>query len=73
MTIPQLKAELTKYKLPVSGKRKEELVQRLQIYSECQLTGPIDFDFIGRVCLTLFLGCNNFERILETNRIVNGC
>lgn len=49
MTIPQLKAELTKYKLPVTGKRKEELVQRLQSYFECQLTGPIDFDFVGRV------------------------
>uniref|UniRef100_A0AC35GDF6 DNA topoisomerase n=1 Tax=Panagrolaimus sp. PS1159 TaxID=55785 RepID=A0AC35GDF6_9BILA len=55
MTIPQLKAELTKYKLPVSGKRKEELVQRLQIYSECQLAGPIDFDFIGRRPIELLM------------------
>uniref|UniRef100_A0A914Y164 DNA topoisomerase n=1 Tax=Panagrolaimus superbus TaxID=310955 RepID=A0A914Y164_9BILA len=55
MTIPQLKAELTKYKLPVSGKRKEELVQRLESYFECQLTGPIDFDFIGRRPIELLM------------------
>uniref|UniRef100_A0AC34F852 DNA topoisomerase n=1 Tax=Panagrolaimus sp. ES5 TaxID=591445 RepID=A0AC34F852_9BILA len=47
--------ELTKYKLPVSGKRKEELVQRLESYFECQLTGPIDFDYLGRRPIELLM------------------